>query len=215
MIKNLHQYNSGKAFLWGDGIRIIGNKERPLSGVSIKNNSISDAKRSGIFVSDAPEGYIGNNIVTRTEQHGIYMDQSYHSKLYYNKLYSTGKALSNYGGIGLSSSDKSVVYKNLVKDAAKNGIFLYNSSNHCSIRANTITGSSDNGISVNLNSNYARISYNKITGNTGSTLNNRGVFVYGANYATISNNTITNCQRKQEINIYNSEGSKANGNKIL
>lgn len=214
IIKNLHQYNTGKSLLWGDGIRIIGNKERPVTGVSIKKNKISDAKRSGIFISDAPESYIGSNIVTRTEQHGIYVDKCYHSKIYYNKLYSPGKALSSYGGIGLSSSNKSVVYKNSVKNAAKNGIFLYNSSNYCSISTNTITGSSDNGISVNLNSNYAKISYNKITGKPTSKLNNRGIFVYGANYSTIKYNTITKCRLKQEINKNNSVGSKVYSNTI-
>ena len=214
VIKNIHQYSSGKSMLWGDGIRIIGSKDRPMTGVSVKKNTISDTARSGIFISDAPESYIRSNIVKRTQQHGIYVDQSYHSKIYYNKLYSPGKALSRYGGIGLSASNQSVVYKNTVKNAAKNGIFLYNSSNNCTLSTNTITGSSDNGISVNLKSNYAKISYNKITGNPDSTLNNRGIFIYGANYATIKYNTITSCQLKQEINKNNSVGSKSYRNTI-
>ncbi len=214
IIKNIHQYGSGKSVMWGDGIRIMGSKERPMSGVLVKKNNIADTKRMGIYHSDAPEGYIGSNIITRTDNHGIYVDNSYHTKVYYNKLYSPGKAGSSYGGIGISASSKSVVYKNLVKNAAKSGIYLYNKSISCSISTNKIIGSSDNGIAVNLNSDYANISYNNITGKMNSTLNNRGIFVYGANNATISCNTIAKCQLKQEINTYSSVGSKVYKNTI-
>lgn len=213
-IQNIHHYNTGKSFIWGDGIRIMGNKERPVLGVSLMKNKITDAKRMGIYISDAPESYIGSNMITKTAQHGIYVDKSNHSKVYNNKLYKPGKAGSTYGGIGISSSNKSVVNKNLVKHAAKNGIFLYNSSINCSISSNTIIESSDNGIAVNLNSNKTKISYNTITGKPNSTLNNRGIFVYGANYATISYNKITDCRPKQEINKNNSVGSKVYNNKI-
>jgi hypothetical protein len=214
VIESIQQYSSGNAVIWGDGIRIMGSKERPLPGVSIKKNNITDTKRMGIYSSDAPEGYIGSNIISKTANHGIYVDKSYHSKVYYNKVYWPGKAGSTYGGIGISASNKSVVYKNVVKYAAKNGIFLYNGSTNCSISTNTIIGSSDNGISVNLNSNNASIKYNKITGKTNSTMNNRGIFVYGANYATISFNIITACRPKQEINTNNSFGSKVYSNTI-
>lgn len=214
IIKNIQQYKSGKSLLWGDGIRIMGSKERPMSGVSIKKNNISDTKRMGIYISDTPKSYIGSNIISKTTNHGIYVDKSYQNKVYYNKLYWSGKAGSTYGGIGISTSNKSVVYKNLVKYAAKNGIFLYNSSNNCSISTNTIIGSSDNGIAVISNSDYAKISYNKITGLTKSTLNNRGIFVYGANYAIINSNTIQDCRLKQEINTNNSIGSKAYKNTV-
>jgi hypothetical protein len=214
IIDSIQQYSSGKSLLWGDGIRIMGSKERPLSGVSIKKNKITGTKRMGIYSSDAPESYIGSNIISKTANHGIYVDKSYHSKVYYNKLYWSGKAGSTYGGIGISAASKSVVYKNVVKYAAKNGVFLYNGSTNCSISTNTIIGSSDNGIAINLNSNYANISYNKITGKSESKLNNRGIFVYGANYATIHSNTITECRTKQEINTYNSIGSKVYKNTI-
>jgi hypothetical protein len=213
-IESIQQYDSGKSLLWGDGIRIMGSKERPLAGVAIKKNKITDTKRMGIYCSDAPESYIGSNLISRTTNHGIYVDKSYHSKVYYNKLYWSGKAFSTYGGIGISASKKAVVYKNVVKYAAKNGVFLYNESTNCSISTNTIIGAADNGIAINLNSNYAKISYNLITGKSNSTLNNRGIFVYGANFATISSNTITNCKPKQGTNTNKSTGSKVYKNTI-
>lgn len=215
IIKNIHQYNTGTSLIWGVGIRIMGSQERPLAGVSVKKNNISVISTIGIFITNTPESYTGSNTITRTGQHGIYIDKSYHSKVYYNKLYAPGKTGSAYGGIGISASDKSVVYNNTVKNAAKNGIFLYNKSTYCSISTNTVIGSADNGISVNLNSDYAKISYNNITGKPDSTLNNRGIFVYGANYATVSYNTIAKCKPKQEINTNNSVGSKVYKNTII
>jgi hypothetical protein len=214
IIKNMYQFKSGNTLIWGDGIRIMGSKDRPLTGVSTIKNKIYDTKRIGIFVSDAPDGYIGNNYITKTTSHGIYIDKSPRSKAYYNYLSWPGKAGTSNGGIGFSASNNSTAYKNTVKDAAKNGIFLYNASVNCSISTNTIVRSADNGVSVILNSNNAKISYNKITGKPTSTLANRGIFVYGANYATVRYNTITDCKLKQEINTYSSVGSKVYGNKI-
>lgn len=214
VIKKIHMYQAGTTITWGDGIRIIGSRGRPITGVSIKKNNIADTKRMGIYVSDAPETYVGSNIITRTNHHGIYVDRSYYSKVYYNKIYQPGKASSTYGGIGISASSKSVVFKNIVKNAAKNGIFLYNNSTSCTISTNTIVGSLDNGISVNLSSDHAKITYNKITGTLSSKLNNRGIFVYGADYAKITKNTITNCRLKQEINTNHSIESKLHQNII-
>lgn len=213
-INKIHQFGTGETINWGDGIRVMGSKERPLTGVSIKRNNIADMKRMGIYLSDAPESYLGSNIITRTDNHGIYVDQSYHSKVYYNKVYWPGKVGSSCGAIGISASNKSIVYKNLTKYAAKNGIFLYNSSTGCSISTNTVIGSSDNGIAVNLSSHYAKISYNKITGKKNSMLSNRGIFVYGANYASIKYNVITDCKEKQAINTNNSVNSKLYHNTI-
>jgi len=214
VIKNIHEYNTGSSLIWGDGIRVMGSQDRPLKGVSVKKNTITDTSLMGIYISDAPESYAGSNTITRTGHNGIYVDKSNHSKVYYNKVYSPGKTGSAYGGIGISASSNSVIYKNTVKNAAKNGIFLYNKSTTCSISSNTIVASADNGISVNLNSDYAKISYNIITGKPTSTLNNRGIFVYDANYATISYNTITKCKQKQEINTNKSVGSKVFKNTI-
>lgn len=213
-IKNIHQYKSGSTLIWGDGIRIMGSKERPLNGVFIKKNKISNTKRMGIYTSYAPKGYIGNNTITKTDNHGIYVDKSGGSKVEYNYLTFPGKVGTSTGGIGFSASNKSKAYKNTVKDAAKNGIFLYNASTNCFISANTIFRSADNGISVNMSSNNAMISYNKVTGKSASALANRGIFVYKANYATVQNNTITDCKSKQEINTNNSVGSKLKENKI-
>ncbi len=213
-IKNIRQYKSDSTLIWGDGIRIMGSKDKPLKGVFIKKNKISNTKRMGIYTSYAPSGYMGNNTITKTDNHGIYVDKSGGSKVEYNNLTLPGKAGTSYGGIGFSASNKSTAYKNTVKDAAKNGIFLYNASTNCSISNNTIIRSADNGISVNLSSNHARISSNKITGKPASLLANRGIFVYEANYATIQNNTTKDCKVKQEINTNHSVGSKLHGNKI-
>ena len=214
IIKNIHQYKSGNSLIWGDGIRIMGSKNRPLKGVLIKKNKINNTKRMGVYTSDSPEAYITSNTITKTASHGVYVDKSNGSKVNYNKLSWPGKAGSSSGGIGFSASSKSSAYKNTVKDAAKNGIFLYNESINCSITTNTVVRSADNGIAVNLKSNSAKILNNKITGKTSSSLNNRGIFVYGANKATIKENIIKDCKLKQEINTNNSIGSIVKKNKI-
>lgn len=214
-IRDMVQYKSGTSFLWGDGIRVIGNKERPVYGVSIIKNKIYSPKRFGIYITYAPNSYVGSNTLVNTSRHAIYLDYCDSAKVYYNQVYSPGKAGTTNGGIGVSISNKVVVYKNYVKNAAKNGIFLYNKSTKCVISNNSIVASADNGISVNEDSNYSNLKNNKIIGNVTDGINNRGIFVYKANYASISYNTISKCKKKQEINVNNSKGSKLYKNTIV
>ncbi|MBE5963259.1 MAG: hypothetical protein E7256_18070 [Lachnospiraceae bacterium] len=214
-INTVKFYTSGKNTLWGDGIRLIGSAKRPLTGSIIEGNTITGTKRYGIFLEQTPNTKVLNNIITSTSKNGIYLINGCNkSTIQGNKVSKAGAKGSEEGGIGISKSSKVTIANNNVTNAAKNGIFLYNTSNSCVIKSNTIKGAADNAISVNNNSNNAVITANTITGSPTSKRNNRGIFVYKANNATISKNIISKCKAKQEININNSTGSKLSANTI-
>lgn len=197
-----------------DGIHIAGdNSSKNI--FTVNNNTINKTNRYGMYINNAKKASIGRNTISNTMKHAIYLDNgSNSSKVISNKITNAGEKGSTEGGIGISKSSKVSIEKNTVKNAAKNGIFLYNISKNCTILNNTIIAAGDNAISVNNNSDNAKITSNIITGNKMKTSNNRGIFVYDANKASITKNSITGCKAKQEINISSSKGSMQKDNKI-
>lgn len=197
-----------------DAIHIQGDQSSS-DAFSVKKNFITTSNRYGMYISGASKATISNNTIKNTAKHALYLDgKSNYCTISNNTIYNAGKAGSEEGGIGVSKSFKVTIVNNKVSKAAKNGIFLYNASKNCIIKSNTIQGAADNAISINHNSDKASITANTITGSTTSKRNNRGIFVYGANQATISKNVISSCKVKQGININNSTGSKAYSNTI-
>lgn len=140
IIKNMRQYLSGSTLSWGDGIRIIGSKIRPLSNVSIKKNHITKTARYGIFVEYSPTCYIGSNYITDTKRYSICIGQSNSANLYWNQISKAGAKGSNYGGIGVSNTQKLKIYKNTIKVTAKNGIYLNSATKNCNVTWNKISG---------------------------------------------------------------------------
>ena len=139
-IKNMRQYQSVSTLSWGDGIRIIGSKARPLSNVSIKKNHITKTARYGIFVEYSPTCYIGSNYITDTYRYSICIDQSDSGNLYWNQISKAGAKGSHYGGIGVSNTKNLKIYKNTIKVTAKNGIYLNSTTKNCNITWNKISG---------------------------------------------------------------------------
>ena len=139
-INNMRQYLSGSTLSWGDGIRIIGSKTRPLSNVSIKKNHITKTARYGIFVEYSPTCYVGSNYITNTYRYSICIDNSSSGNLYWNQISKAGAKGSIYGGIGVSNTKNLKIYKNTIKVTAKNGIYLNSTTKNCNITWNKISG---------------------------------------------------------------------------
>lgn len=201
-IQDIHKYQSGSNKLWGDGIRIIGSKNRPISGLTIQKNKISGTKRFGIYMNYALSSNIKSNTITKTTSHAILIDHSNYNKIYYNKIYYAGKTKSSNGGIGISASKNTTVYKNYIKSAANNGIFLYNKSTGCVIKGNYVISAGVNAIAIHRNSNNSDITSNIITGKK-----NRGIYVYGAYNTNITYNEVKGYKKSLAIATSNSKHS--------
>jgi len=197
-----------------DGIHIAGDRSNDNEFI-IKENTICSSNRYGMYLSNAPRCYVGSNSIADTVKNALYLDNTCNnSSVYYNQIFNAGKTGSQEGGIGISKSKKVLIYMNTVRNAANNGISLYNGSTICTVKANSITSAGNNAISVSNSSNYAKITYNIIKGSKALASNNRGIFVYAANYATITNNTITRYKLNQDINTNYSTGSMERNNTI-
>lgn len=132
--------------VWGDGIRIIGKKDRPMKGVKITGNQIMDTSRYGIFATYAPSLNIGGkNIIQRTERNGI--------------LVSTG-------------STHAIIKNNTVNAVKEDGIAVTSGSGYAQVSGNVVSGY---GTAGRENNWYGIIIYKsggkkgseaKVTGNT-------------------------------------------------
>lgn len=139
-IKNMRQYLEGSTLTWGDGIRVIGSKARPLSNVSIKKNKLTKTARYGIFIEYSPTCYIGSNYITDTYRYAICVHNSNSGNLYWNQISKAGAKNSFYGGIGVSYTHNLKIYSNKINVTAKNGIYLNSTTRNCNVTWNKITG---------------------------------------------------------------------------
>lgn len=185
-ISSIHAVKSSTSTLWGDGIRTLGNTERPLSGITLLNNTISDTERYGIFLEYTPGSNITGNKTANTSQNGIYLiNQCDNSVISGNTVSKAGIINTNTGGIGLSASKKVSITANTISSPAKNGIFLYSKSILCTISGNSISSPGENGIALYQQSNGAIITANKITN-----YKLRGIYAYQLGSGTINSNQI-------------------------
>lgn len=186
-IQDIKEYQSAAGPLWGDGIRTIGNQERPLTGVTIENNTISGTARYGMFLEATPKGNITGNTLAQTKKNGIYLINGCDSSIITgNKLNGTGAKGSTEGGIGLSASSQVTVSKNTIASPGKSGIFLYSKSLLSSIADNTVSSPGDSGIALYQQSNGAIITGNKIT-----RYKRYGIYGYQIGSGTINENKIS------------------------
>ncbi len=154
-IKNMRQSLSGSTLSWGDGIRIIGSKSRPLSKVSIKKNHIMKTARYGIFIEYSPACYVGSNYITDTYRYSICIDHSDSGNLYWNQISKAGAKGSYYGGVGVSNTKNLKIYMNTIKVTAKNGLYLHSTTKNCSITWNKIFGvTASQAIYTSLNAGH-------------------------------------------------------------
>lgn len=185
-IQDIREYQSSSGPLWGDGIRTIGNTERPLTGVTIANNTIRNTARYGMFLEGSVNLNIAGNTITETKKNGIYLISGSNSALITeNILTKTGAIGTTEGGIGLAASSQAAITNNSISAPGKSGIFLYNQSILCAVTDNTISSPGDSGIALYHQSNDATITGNKITG-----YKRYGIYAYQLGSGTINENTI-------------------------
>lgn len=189
---------------WGDGIRVIGNSPRPISGITITNNTIKSTQRYGIFMEKAPNTSILDNSIAQTASSGIYLINGCdNSTIQNNTLKNLGAAGGTAGGIGLLNSNNAVINKNTITNPAKNGIYLYNQSNSCSITSNMIYSCGGNAIAAYSNSDNTTIYGNFISGYSVN-----GIYACDTNSAEISQNEIYGSSKSSVKDGIHIEGVK-------
>lgn len=211
LIYDIKAANSLTQASWGDAIRTIGISSRPLSGVTINDNTIKNTKRYGIFLEGTTQTKISKNNISNTTNNGIYLiNGSNQSKIDQNTLEKTGTLKGNSGGIGLYASSMATIISNTITSSGKNGIFLYNKSNDSNITNNIITYPGENAIALYSQSNNA-----KVTSNIIKYYGLNGIFAYGTKSATIKTNKIygkTSGNSKDGIHINSDNTNSASFN---
>ena len=146
-----------------------------ISGNNIKYNE-GGWWSFGILIIDSNNNSITNNIISKHDDEGMYIDGSYNCNISGNIVFDNNK------GIFLDSSSGCSINQNIVLNNTLAGIELWYDSNHNSITRNTIS-KNKYGISSYVNNIT-------ITGNNISN-NKRGISVVG-NKITITDNSIQN-----------------------
>lgn len=205
--------SSGKT--WGDAIRVIGAKQRPMSGVDITGNTITTTGRYGIFATAAPNLTIsGNEKISATKSDGILVEvNSKNAKIYGNTVTKAGVS-----GISIYNSDGAAIYSNKISAAKGYGIYVIQSKN-CKIgttstTGNTITNPGKTGIYLTTTKGQktgctsAKVQYNTVTNAAGD-----GIGAYMSKSVKINNNTISAKQNGIYINT-KSEAANISANTI-
>ncbi|MGB8451771.1 MAG: right-handed parallel beta-helix repeat-containing protein [Anaerocolumna sp.] len=217
VIKNNNIYNisaikSGKTSTWGHGIRTIGSEHRPMTGVTIEDNTIENTDGMGILMQRTPNTVVTNNTIKSTANSGIYLIKgSNYCEISKNNLTQVGStAVSPSGGIGLSASTDTLISENALSSSAKDGIFLTDKSKTCTITGNTINNSKSNGIAL-----YNQSNENSVQDNTIKSYNNSGIYTCKINSAVINSNNIYGKSGSSEDGIYITGNSTSNSNFTL
>ena len=177
---------SGK--LWGDAIRISGSESKPLPGVAITGNTISNVERYGIFVTQAASTNVSDNTITGSTKHGILLEKNCtNSTVNNNKVTNAGES-----GIAIyTGSNNTTVSGNTVETPSDSGIYLYQ-VNGCTVGVdgmnfNTITNPKVSGVYVTQNCTNNSVNYNSIQ-NT----KKDGIWIYKSANNSINYNNIQN-----------------------
>lgn len=210
-IKNV----SDSSGTWGDAIRVIGAKDRPLTGVTISGNKISSTSRYGIYATYANGITInGTNTITSTKKDAILIGGCKNSVV-------SGNTITSPSGCGIkfslglddaTGSNGSTATGNTIKTAKGTkddaGIYVYKSTK-CTINNNTITSPKGDGVKVTTGCTGT-----VLTGNTITSPTVNGITAYSSKNVTISNNKITT-PTKDGINVNTSSTlAMISGNKI-
>lgn len=207
-IYNMNIIRSGKTVSWGMAIRTLGCKTRPLTGVTIENNTISDTDRFGILLQRTPAGKVTGNSFESTSNSSIYLIKSCnYAEITNNTIARTGTIFSPAGGIGLSETTDVLISENTISSTSKDGIFLKNKSNTCTIVNNTVNSSLQNAIAL-----YDQSNENTVEENTINDFNNNGIYTYKISSAIINKNKLygKNSNTENGISITGDDTIKSN-----
>lgn len=211
VIKNVND-TSGT---WGDGIRVIGAKDRQLTGVTISGNTISSTSRYGIYASYAKGiQVIGNNKLTSTQKDAILIGGCQNALVQSNTITSP-KGCGIKISLGLdekTNSSGSKAINNTIKTAKGTSndaaVYVYKSPK-CLVSGNTITSPNGDGVKVTTGCTGTIVEKNSITSPTVN-----GVTAYSSKQVNITDNNIIT-PKKDGVNV-NTKSTSAviSGNKI-
>ena len=228
---------------WGDGIRLIGSSDRPMKGVTILGNTISDMERYGIFATNAPNVVILNsNNISKTKKQGILVEKQcdnakisgntivnnktdaisiYNSK---NVIIEKNKLTAKENGIRVAlESPMASVQNNTINSAGKNGIWISSGCNNALVKKNVIKKYAQSngeyyGIYIYQAGGKKAAKSSKITENTiivaGKSKIKHGIKISESTYILCNSNTIKSATG-HGIYIYKSKCSIINNNKII
>ena len=198
---------SGKQ--WGDAIRVSGSESKPMPGITITGNTISNVERYGIFVTQAPSTNVSGNTIIGSAKHGILLEKKCtNSAVNGNKITNSGES-----GIALyTGSDGTLVSGNTVETPADNGIYLYQ-VNGCTVGVdgtnfNTITSPKVSGVYVTQNSANNSINCNSIQNATKD-----GIVIYKSANNSVNSNSVQSAG-KDGIWVSKATGTAVDGNTI-
>ncbi|MBE5889752.1 MAG: right-handed parallel beta-helix repeat-containing protein [Lachnospiraceae bacterium] len=185
--------NNGK-HLWGDAIRVAGSDSRPLIGVTISGNTISNCERYGVFASHTKDLIInGKNTITNINVDGIKVIDSDGSIISYNTVQKTKQC-----GIKCTNGTVAKIHHNTIENYGLEkdetfGIYVYKSAAKSAdtavkIYSNKVTGkgSGKKKIAIKVSTSpYAVISSN-VVNKPGA----EGIMTYKCPNVKIKKNTI-------------------------
>lgn len=208
-LSHMKEVKTASGTSWGIGIRTIGSKTRPMAGVTIESNNISNTDRYGILLQKTPGSLVTKNTIKSTDVSGIYLiDTSNYSEISENTLTQSGNSDSSLsGGIGLSASTDVLITGNTVNSSAKDGIFLDKKSSSCTITGNTVNSVRGSAIALYGQSNESTVEDNIL-----SKFYKNGIYTSKINSAILKRNTITGLVGKSEdgISITGNNSVKSN-----
>lgn len=201
-----------------EGISLsAGKKGTGCSGTKIQYNSISNAKKDGIFVYKSPKTTIKANTVSSKKDAVNVNTNSKYAKITDNTVSAGGTGIWLASGSKGSTISGNTVKKFATAKADANGIYVYkaggtSAKRNTVISDNTITGtgkgSKKNGIKVSESANTT------MTANEISSVSGSGIYVYKSKKNTVENNTITNTKKNGIYITTNCNNAKVKGNTV-
>lgn len=190
----------------GYGIRLIGSEDRPLSGITISNNKITDVANSavyGIRLAYCTGAQVRKNTISNSANGGITLVNCSSCKLSYNKIKNTARY-----GIYTTESPKSYLYANQVSATGETGILINNSSTSSTVRKNKVWSTGKYGIEIYTDSNSCKVYDNTVRNTT-----EHGIFIYKADNAVVKTNIVKD-SKADGIHIGTSQNTKAEKNTV-
>lgn len=196
-----------------DGVRVAGG-----SDVTVKNNTITDVARTGVYLGNVAGSTTAKNTITNAEgYYGVDVDGGSNATVSANTIDGanldgiiihgtggtnavTGNTVDNVNGNGINALSTAALTirgnkVGLNGFIGSNGIQLLGSDDAL-IDSNTVVGAGADGIRVADGSDNVTIHKNDVSQATRS-----GVYVGGANGSAVSDNTITGAQGYDGIDI--------------
>lgn|GEM_PF-2601873 len=157
-----------------------------LNGFAVAGATGADGY--GVWVDNADNVEILNNVISTSEQSGIRVQDSDNTDVFGNSLNANGIGVHvrNSTNVDIGSGTLATdLNRNVITGSTTDGIRVRNGDN-VNVVNNTINTSGEDGIDVEDTTGTVNVSYNRVTGTTGG----NGIRVRGIDDAQITNNVL-------------------------